>query len=170
MTAHMEPLLWLTACWTQTRYQCSHAKLSRNCSVAQWLLCSSVLSILSCHSAVCGPQPYPGAPYYNGCVFSSGPPYSQVAAGLLNATLTDYAIGGATSGAVPGYLEIPASYANRSSPAVVEVPSSLEQVVQLPLLLSYQSLLYAVITASCYQQDKRVALGPLQFSFLRQLL
>ncbi len=93
-----------------------------------------------------------------------------MAAGLLNATLTDYAIGGATSGAVPGYLEIPASYANRSSPAVVEVPSSLEQVVQLPLLLSYQSLLYAVITASCYQQDKRVALGPLQFSFLRQLL
>ena len=65
-----------------------------------------------------------------------------MAAGLLNATLTDYAIGGATSGAVPGFLEVPASYANGSSPAVVEVPSSLEQVFQLLLLLSYQSLLY----------------------------
>lgn len=65
-----------------------------------------------------------------------------MATGLLNATLTDYAIGGATSGAVPGYLEVPASFANRSSPALVEVPSSLEQVFQLLLLLSYQSLLY----------------------------
>ena len=65
-----------------------------------------------------------------------------MAAGLLNATLTDYAIGGATSGAVPGYLEVPASFANSSSPALVEVPSSLEQVFQLLLLLSYQSLLY----------------------------
>ncbi len=51
-----------------------------------------------------------------------------MAAGLLNATLTDYAIGGATSGAVPGYLEVPASFANNSSPALVEAPSSLEQV------------------------------------------
>ena len=129
-----------------------------------------MLSILSCHYAARVPQPYPGAPYYNGCIFSSGPPYSQVAAGLLNAPLTDYAIGGATSGAVPGYLEIPASYANMSSPAVVEVPSSLEQVCQLPLLLSYQSLLYAVVSASCYQHNERVDLGPLQISSLHQLL
>ena len=78
----------------------------------------------------CVLQLYPGAPYYEGCIFSSGPPYSMVAAGLLNATLTDYAIGGATSGAVPGYLEVPASYTNGSSPAVVEVPSSIEQVFE----------------------------------------
>ncbi len=65
-----------------------------------------------------------------------------MAAGLLNATLTDYAIGGATSGAIPGYLEVPASFANNSSPALVEAPSSLEQVFQLLLLLSYHSLLY----------------------------
>ena len=73
-------------------------------------------------------QPYPGVPYYNGCIFSSGPPYSMVAAGILNATLTDNAIGGATSGAVPGYLEVPASYSNASMASVVEVPSSIEQV------------------------------------------
>ncbi len=55
----------------------------------------------------------------------------MVAAGMLNVSLTDYAIGGATSGAVPGYLEVPASFSNQSTPTAVEVPSSLEQVSYL---------------------------------------
>ena len=56
-----------------------------------------------------------------------------MASNALGVNLTDYAIGGATSGAVPGVLTVPASYTNSSRPTVVEVPSSLEQVMLLPL-------------------------------------
>ena len=74
-------------------------------------------------------QPYPGAPYYEGRVFSSGIPYSVVAADILGVNLTDYAVGGATSGAAPGILRVPASYSNVSSPNTLEVPSTVEQVL-----------------------------------------
>ena len=83
-------------------------------------------------------QPYPGAPYFQGRVFSSGNPYSVVASNALGVNLTDYAIGGATSGAVPGALTIPASYTNTSRPTVVEVPSTLDQVKVLSLLTIQQ--------------------------------
>ena len=73
-------------------------------------------------------QLYPGPPYYKGCVFSNGPVYIDIAAGLLNVTVQNYAVGGATSGAVTGRLGIPASFANRTSATSVDVPSTLEQV------------------------------------------
>lgn len=73
-------------------------------------------------------QLYPGPPYYKGCVFSNGPVYLDIAAGLLNITSQDYAVGGATSGAVTGRLGIPAGFASRTSATSVEVPSTLEQV------------------------------------------
>ena len=116
-------------------------------------------------------QPYPGAPYYEGRIFSSGVPYSVVTANTLGVNLTDYAIGGATSGAVPGTLTVPGSYTNSSLPTVVEVPSVLEQVLphlatimwiaqcgnilplpgyRVPLLMSYGILLVAgSISPSC---------------------
>ena len=73
-------------------------------------------------------QVYPGPPYYKGCVFSNGPTYIDIAAGLLNITVQNFAVGGATSGAVIGSLGIPTGFANRTSPTSVDVPSSLEQV------------------------------------------
>ena len=75
-------------------------------------------------------QLYPGPPYYKGCVFSNGPVYLDIAAGLLNITAQNYAVGGATSGAVTGVLGIPAGFANRTAATSVEVPSTLEQVGQ----------------------------------------
>lgn len=76
-------------------------------------------------------QPYPGVPYYNGCIFSNGPPYPVVAADILNMSLTDYAKGGATSGAVPAVAVVPAGFANNSMPVSVEIPSTMEQVSRL---------------------------------------
>ena len=73
-------------------------------------------------------QSYPGAPYYKGCVFSNGPPYPVVAAGILDVPLTDYAKGGATSGAVPSAVVIPAGFAGNSMPVTLEIPSTIEQV------------------------------------------
>ncbi|DBA82794.1 TPA: hypothetical protein ACH3X1_007020 [Trebouxia sp. C0004] len=70
---------------------------------------------------------YPGEPYYQGCFFSSGPTYAVVAAGLLNVSLTDYAVGGATSGAVIGSLHVAAGFGNNTAATVVEVPSAIEQ-------------------------------------------
>ncbi|KAL3160072.1 hypothetical protein ABBQ38_009787 [Trebouxia sp. C0009 RCD-2024] len=81
-------------------------------------------------NAVGNNQPYPGVPYYKGCIFSNGPPYPVVAAGILNVSLTNYAKGGATSGAVPAYAVLPAGYANNSMPITIEIPSTLEQVVE----------------------------------------
>ena len=75
-------------------------------------------------------QPYPGLPYYKGCVFSNGPVYIDVAAGLLSITLEDYAVGGATSGAALGSLGIPVGFANQTTATTVDVPSTLEQVSQ----------------------------------------
>ena len=43
-------------------------------------------------------------------------------------SLTDYAKGYATSGAVPGALVTPAGFANVAMPVPVEIPSSLDQV------------------------------------------
>ena len=73
-------------------------------------------------------QLFPGAPYLNGCIYSSGPPYPVVAAGILNMSLTDYAKGGATSGAVQGAVEVPAGFANLAKPVPVLVPSTIDQV------------------------------------------
>lgn len=46
-------------------------------------------------------------------------------------SLTNYAKGGATSGAVPAYAVLPAGYANNSMPITIEIPSTLEQVSRL---------------------------------------
>lgn len=73
-------------------------------------------------------QLYPGPPYYRGCVFSNGPVYMDIAAGLLNVTAQNYAVGGATSGAVTGVLGIPPGFANRTAATSINVPSTLEQV------------------------------------------
>ena len=73
-------------------------------------------------------QPYPGVPYYNGCVLSNGPPYPVVAAEILNMSLTNYAKAGATSGAVPAATIVPIGFANNSIPVSVEIPSTIEQV------------------------------------------
>ena len=73
-------------------------------------------------------QRYPGVPYYQGCIFSNGPPYPVVAAGILNMSLTDYAKGGATSGAVPAVVVVPAGAANNTRPITVDIPSTVEQV------------------------------------------
>lgn len=46
------------------------------------------------------------------------------------------AVGGATSGAVVGALDIPAGFGNNTAATVVEVPSAIEQVhlvVDVPL-------------------------------------
>ena len=43
-------------------------------------------------------------------------------------SLTDYAKGGATSGAVPAVAVVPAGFANNSMPVSVEIPSTMEQV------------------------------------------
>lgn len=67
-------------------------------------------------------------PYYKGCVFSNGPPYAVVAAGVLSVPLTNYAKGGASSGAVPAFAVLPAGYANNSMPVTVDIPSTLDQV------------------------------------------
>ena len=86
------------------------------------------------HSGVSVLQPYPGMPYYKGCVFSNGPVYIDIAAGLLNVSLEDNAVGGATSGAALGSLGIPVGFANRTAPTTVDVPSTLEQVKQNRIL------------------------------------
>ena len=49
------------------------------------------------------------------------------------------AVGGATSGAVIGALDIPAGFGNNTSAAVVEVPSAIEQVM-LDVICSSHSL------------------------------
>ena len=51
-----------------------------------------------------------------------------MAAGILDLSLTDYAKGGATSGAVPAVAVVPAGLANNSMPVSVEIPSTMEQV------------------------------------------
>ena len=43
-------------------------------------------------------------------------------------SLTDYAKGGATSGAVPSFVVVPAGAAGNSMPVSVEIPSTMEQV------------------------------------------
>ena len=52
----------------------------------------------------------------------------DIAAGLLNVTAQNYAVGGATSGAVTGVLGIPPGFANRTAATSINVPSTLEQV------------------------------------------
>lgn len=55
----------------------------------------------------------------------------DVAAGLLNTTTQNHAVGGATSGAVPGQLGIPKGFANLTAATAIDVPSTLEQVTTL---------------------------------------
>ena len=51
-----------------------------------------------------------------------------MAAGILNKSLTNYAKGGATSGAVPSVEVVPAGAANNTMPVTIEIPSTVEQV------------------------------------------
>ena len=55
----------------------------------------------------------------------------DVAAGLLNITTQNYAVGGSTSGAVPGQLGIPRGFANLTKATTIFVPSTIEQVTKL---------------------------------------
>lgn len=73
-------------------------------------------------------QSFPGPPYYQGAVFSDGPVWVTVASELLGIDLDDWAVAGATSGAVPREPTVlTPPFANLTQNVSYTVPSSLEQ-------------------------------------------
>lgn len=70
---------------------------------------------------------FPGAPYYQGSVFSNGPVYISTVAELLSLPFDDWAVAGATSGALPltGTLRPP--FAGLTQNVTLAIPSALEQ-------------------------------------------
>lgn len=86
----------------------------------------------------------------------------DIAAGLLNVTAQNYAVGGATSGAVTGVLGIPRGFANRTAATSINVPSTLEQVRYIELsplhVISKASLYDHPVAHRCISQSAASAL------------
>ncbi|KAK9811935.1 hypothetical protein WJX73_000849 [Symbiochloris irregularis] len=73
-------------------------------------------------------ETYPEAPYFRGR-WSNGPVWIEVAAQMLGANLTDYAAGGATSGAAPAQVpNLPVGFGNLTLPTTVLSQNLFQQL------------------------------------------